>query len=89
MKRIASTAKPHVTWLGHATCLYQTEGTFFLTDPLWSGRASPSQLLGPKRFIEPPVEVEDLKVDVVLLSHTHYDHLDHGSAQRIGNKALW
>lgn len=84
-----STARPHFTWIGHATCYYQTEGMFFVTDPLWSERASPSQMFGPKRFIEPPIEIEDLKIDVVLLSHTHYDHLDHNSAQRIGNKALW
>lgn len=84
-----STAQPHVTWIGHATCLYQTEGLFFLTDPLWSERASPSQMIGPKRFIDAPIEIEDLKIDVVLLSHTHYDHLDRGSAERIGNKALW
>mmetsp|Transcript_19675 Transcript_19675/g.39701 ORF Transcript_19675/g.39701 Transcript_19675/m.39701 type:complete len:411 (-) Transcript_19675:101-1333(-) len=84
-----STKKPHVTWIGHATCYYQTEGVFFLTDPLWSERTSPSQMFGPKRYVDPPIEIEDLKVDVVLLSHTHYDHLDYGSAQRIGNKALW
>lgn len=84
-----STAQPHITWIGHATCYYQTEGVFFVTDPLWSDRASPSQSFGPKRFIEPPIEIEDLKIDVVLLSHTHYDHLDYRTAQRIGNKALW
>ncbi len=84
-----STAQPHVTWIGHATCLYQTEGVFFLTDPLWSDKASPTQFFGPKRFVDPPIEIEDLKIDVVLLSHTHYDHLDQASAQRIGNKALW
>lgn len=84
-----STAQPHLTWIGHATCYYQTEGMFFLTDPLWSERASPQQWFGPKRFIDAPIEIEDLKIDVVLLSHTHYDHLDHDSAKRIGNKALW
>lgn len=84
-----SVAKPHITWIGHATCLYQTEGMFFLTDPLWSERASPMQWMGPKRFVDPPIEIEDLKIDVVLLSHTHYDHLDADSARRIGNKALW
>lgn len=84
-----STKKPHLTWIGHATCYYQTEGVFFLTDPLWSERTSPSQMFGPKRYVDPPIEIEDLKVDVVLLSHTHYDHLDHDSAQRIGNKAIW
>jgi predicted metal-dependent RNase len=84
-----STAKPHLTWIGHATCYYQTDGMFFLTDPLWSEYASPVQGLGPKRFIEPAIEIEDLKIDVVLLSHTHYDHLDMNSAKRIGNRALW
>jgi N-acyl-phosphatidylethanolamine-hydrolysing phospholipase D len=84
-----STAQPHITWIGHATCYYQTEGVFFLTDPLWSERSSPAQWFGPKRFVDAPIEIEDLKVDVVLLSHTHYDHLDKDSARRIGNKALW
>lgn len=84
-----NTRQPHCTWIGHATCYYQTDGVFFLTDPVWSSRASPVQFAGPKRFVEPPIEIEDLKVDVVLLSHTHYDHLDLNSAKRIGNKALW
>jgi N-acyl-phosphatidylethanolamine-hydrolysing phospholipase D len=84
-----STQTPHFTWIGHATCYYQTDGVFFITDPLWSERASPSQMFGPKRFVDPPIEIEDLKIDVVLLSHTHYDHLDADSAKRIGNKALW
>eukprot|EP01032_Pedospumella_encystans_P018231 gene18231-20760_t len=43
----------------------------------------------PERFVEPPIAIEDLKIDVVLLSHTHYDHLDQASAERIGNRALW
>ena len=41
------------------------------------------------RYIEPPVALEDLHIDVVLLSHTHYDHLDYSTAKRIGNRALW
>lgn len=87
--KIRSTNQPHCTWIGHSTCYYQTNGVYFLTDPLWSSRASPFSFLGPKRFIDPPLEIEDLKIDVVLLSHTHYDHLDYSSAKRIGNKALW
>ncbi len=75
--------------MGHASCYYQTDGVYFLTDPVFSQRASFSQYYGPKRFLPPPVDVEDLQIDVVLLSHTHYDHLDHGTAQRIGDKALW
>jgi len=88
-QKCRGTEKPHCTWIGHATCLYQAEGAFFLTDPLWSERCSPVSFSGPKRYINPPIEIEDLKVDVVLLSHTHFDHLDEKSAVRIGNKALW
>ena len=88
-EKMRGDAKPHFTWLGHATCCYQTDGVFFLTDPVWAERASPSRFFGPKRYIDPPLEIEDLKIDVVLLSHTHYDHLDENAAKRIGNKALW
>jgi len=87
--KFRNTSQPHCTWIGHSTCYYQTNGVYFLTDPLWSSRASPISFLGPKRFVDPPLEIEDLKIDVVLLSHTHYDHLDYSSAKRIGNKALW
>lgn len=82
-------SRSHFTWMGHATSYHQIDGMFFLTDPIWSDRASPSQYFGPKRFIQPPIEVEDLHIDVVLLSHTHYDHLDYNTAKRIGNRALW
>ena len=87
--KISNTTVPHFTWLGHASCYYQTDGVYFLTDPVFSERASFSQYIGPKRFQSPAVEVEDLTIDVVLLSHTHYDHLDYGTACRIGNRALW
>ncbi len=87
--KMASTTQPHATWIGHATCLYQSDGLFFLTDPVWSRRCSPLQWAGPQRFVEPPIAIDDLKIDVVLLSHTHYDHLDQASAERIGNRALW
>jgi hypothetical protein len=88
-KLISSTLKPNFTWMGHATCYYQTDGVYFLTDPVFSNRASFSQYYGPKRFMPPPADVEELKIDVVLLSHTHYDHMDEASVKRIGNKALW
>lgn len=84
-----STNAPHVTWIGHATCYFEVEGVKFITDPVFSDRASPFQLAGPKRFFEPGIRAKDLDVDVVLLSHTHYDHLDYYSARDIGNKALW
>lgn len=78
-----------LTWMGHATTYYQTDGVYFLTDPVFSERASFTQYAGPKRFLPPPIELDKLKVDVVLLSHTHYDHYDLNSAKQIGNKALW
>lgn len=83
------TDQPHVTWIGHATCYFQSEGLHFLTDPIFSDSCSPSEFLGPFRTVKPPVDIENLKIDVVLLSHTHYDHLDIPSARRIGNRALW
>jgi N-acyl-phosphatidylethanolamine-hydrolysing phospholipase D len=76
--------------MGHASCYFQTDGVRFLTDPVFSDRCSPSQLVGPKRIVPPPCSVEQLPVvDVVLLSHTHYDHLDYNTALRLGNKPLW
>lgn len=70
--------------IGHATFFGQMEGFTFLTDPVWSARASPLQFVGPKRFVNPPIEVEKLpQVDVVFISHTHYDHLDHGTIRRL------
>jgi len=66
-----------VTWIGHATALVQTEGLNILTDPVWSDYASPVQGFGPKRHRAPGVRFESLpKIDVVLLSHSHYDHMD-------------
>ena len=69
-----------VTWIGHSTLYVQMGGFNFVTDPIWSERASPFQWLGPKRFIDPPYQIADLPpVDFILLSHNHYDHLDKDS----------
>ena len=66
-----------VTFINHATVLLQTRGVNILTDPIWSQRASPFSFIGPKRHREPGVRKEDLpEIDLVLLSHNHYDHLD-------------
>ena len=68
-----------VTWLGHSTVLVEIDGARLLMDPVWARRASPSTLLGPRRFHEPPVALEDLpSLDAILASHDHYDHLDRG-----------
>jgi len=66
-----------VTWIGHATVLVQTAGLNILTDPIWSARASPFAFVGPRRVRAPGVRFADLpRIDLVLVSHNHYDHLD-------------
>lgn len=66
-----------VTWVNHSTFLIQTAGLNILTDPIWSKRCSPVQWTGPARRHAPGIRFEDLPpIDVVLVSHNHYDHLD-------------
>lgn len=66
-----------VTWFGHATALIEVDGYRVLTDPVWSERVSPSPLVGPARLHPVPVPLSALPpVDVVVISHDHYDHLD-------------
>lgn len=66
-----------VTWLGHSTTLIEIDGVRVLTDPMWSERASPSTLVGPRRFHPPPLPLDALPaLDAVVISHDHYDHLD-------------
>ncbi|MAU46103.1 MAG: hypothetical protein CMP09_15045 [Yangia sp.] len=73
-----------VTMVGHATMLIQTAGLNILTDPVWSDRASPVSFAGPKRVIAPGIAFDDLPpIDVVLLSHNHYDHLDVATLGRL------
>jgi L-ascorbate metabolism protein UlaG (beta-lactamase superfamily) len=67
----------HVTLVNHSTVLLQQSGLHILTDPIWSQRASPFTWIGPRRRRAPGVRFEDLpRIDLVLLSHNHYDHLD-------------
>jgi L-ascorbate metabolism protein UlaG (beta-lactamase superfamily) len=73
-----------VTFVGHAMVLIQTGGLNILTDPIWSERASPFTFVGPKRHHEPSIAFDDLpKIDVVLVSHCHYDHLDTQTLSRL------
>lgn len=69
-----------VTMVGHATMLIQTCGLNILTDPVWSDRASPFAIAGPKRVNKPGIHICGLPpIDIVLLSHNHYDHMDMGT----------
>ena len=67
-----------VTWLGHSTVLLEIDGHLLLTDPVWAERAAPVSWAGPGRFHDPPLALEELpQLDAVIISHDHYDHLDH------------
>lgn len=80
--------QPAITWIGHATMLVQANGLNVLTDPIFSERASPIQALGPKRVQAPGVSLAQLPpIDVVLISHNHYDHLDKTSVLALANQA--
>ncbi len=82
--------QPQLTWIGHATVLVQYSGVNFLTDPQLSNYASPIPNLGPKRLIPPALTLDQLpKIDFVVISHNHYDHLDHQTVKQIGNNSMW
>ena len=73
-----------VTLVNHSTVLLQQPGSNILTDPIWSERASPLSWIGPRRRRKPGVAWEDLpRIDTVLLSHNHYDHLDLPTLRRL------
>lgn len=72
------------TWVGHATVLVQAAGLNILTDPIWSDYASPFPPLGPKRVAQPGIRFDDLpRIDLILLSHNHYDHMDLPTLRRL------
>jgi len=83
MNPLESWSKPpssglRATWLGHSTVLIEIDGFRVLTDPVWGPRASPSRLAGPKRFQPVPIALRAMPpVDLVIVSHDHYDHLDY------------
>jgi L-ascorbate metabolism protein UlaG (beta-lactamase superfamily) len=73
-----------LTWFGHSTALIEIDGVRILIDPIWEQRASPVEWAGPKRFFQPPLRLEDLPpLDVILLSHDHYDHLGSHTIRRL------
>jgi len=82
-------------WIGHATCLVQMDDFTFITDPVFSDRCGITSNVGPKRFRPPALIVDDLpeKLEAVVISHNHYDHLDVPSVQslnkRYGKALTW
>lgn len=77
-----------VTWFGHSSTLIEIDGLRFLTDPVWRLRASPVAV-GPKRFFAPPLPLAELpKLDGVILSHDHYDHLDKDAIRELARTGV-
>ncbi len=77
------------TWLGHSTVLIEIDGLRVLTDPVWGLRASPSRLIGPKRFQPVPVPLKALPpIDLVVISHDHYDHLDFQTVRELARRDI-
>lgn len=73
----AASAELAVTWLGHATVLFEVDGHTILADPVWESRVSPASWLGPTRLHPAPIGLAELpELDAVVISHDHYDHLE-------------
>ena len=80
---------PRATWIGHATVLVQHQGVNFLTDPHLTDYPSPFDW-GSKRFTQPALTFEEMpKIDFMVISHNHYDHLDHRTVDFFGNSVIW
>lgn len=83
-----------ITWFGHSSILLEIDGSMVLIDPVWGERVSPVSFIGPARFHENPISLEELiqlPIDAVVISHDHYDHLDYPTIQalaRTGTKFL-
>jgi N-acyl-phosphatidylethanolamine-hydrolysing phospholipase D len=87
-RRSPGEMQPAITWIGHASMLVQASGLNVLTDPAFSERASPVSFLGPRRAQAPGVALADLPpIDVVVISHNHYDHLDEDSIRGLNARS--
>ncbi|MBD0725850.1 MBL fold metallo-hydrolase [Flavobacterium sp. L1I52] len=76
-----------ITFVNHATFLIQTSELNILTDPVWSNRVSPLSWFGPKRIRKPGIEINELpRIDIILISHNHYDHMDLETLKKLNSK---
>ena len=76
-----------LTWIGHTSFLLQLGGLNILTDPIWSERASPVPFAGPRRRVAPGIDFDRLPpIDMVMISHDHYDHLDAPTVRRLARR---
>ena len=83
-QELAPNQTNYAVWIGHATYLINNGDINILTDPIFSKRASPIGFVGPKRMIPPAITLNDLpKIDAVVISHNHYDHLDIWSLKKL------
>lgn len=84
----AAAGRDSITWIGHMTALLRMDGRTVLTDPFFSDYATPLPPLGPKRYVPPALTVEELPpIDVVVISHSHFEHLDLPSIRALPNRA--
>ena len=83
-----NTDEVKVTWLGHSSVLISFEGYIFLMDPMFGNRASPISFMGPKRFNDTlPLALQDIsKIDAIIISHDHFDHLDYKTIKQLLSK---
>ena len=75
-----------VTWMGHSSSLLEIDGARILIDPVWEKRAAPVEWAGPRRFFPPPLVLQDLPpIDIVIVSHDHFDHLGANTVRQLSS----
>jgi N-acyl-phosphatidylethanolamine-hydrolysing phospholipase D len=81
---------PRVTWIGHCTVLVQYRGINLLTDPHLTDRPALIDIFVPQRLTPPALSYEEMpKIDFIVISHNHYDHLDRSTVDMFGNSVMW